>query len=273
VRRRAAKRRRQLLLITTLIAALICGVFLISRVLDAVDGTSWESIGVEEGTFSAISVLAETDARAERILNHPGKYPAPLLDLLAKNSETLDFVLDYPKHHKDPPAKKLSESLKDVPLLLQWDERWGYQPYGNSIIAVSGCAPTCLAMAASYLTGNKEITPRSIAKYSEQQGYYIPGKGTSWTLFNESTGEFGVSTHELPLDENTINSTLDLGGLVICSMKPGDFTDNGHFVLITSHSENGYTIHDPNSRLRSGKIWTYTTISTQINNLWACQLL
>ncbi|MFR3386435.1 MAG: hypothetical protein ACLTST_08525 [Lachnospiraceae bacterium] len=27
----------------------------------------------------------------------------------------------------------------EIPLLLQWDERWGYAPYGKSIV-VSGCA-------------------------------------------------------------------------------------------------------------------------------------
>ena len=36
------------------------------------------------------------------------------------------------RHHGDAPAQSLSESLDTVPLLLQWDARWGYQPYGSS---------------------------------------------------------------------------------------------------------------------------------------------
>ncbi len=40
-----------------------------------------------------------------------------------------------------------------IPLLLQTDSRWSNVPYGSSTIGISGCAPTCLSMAAIALTG------------------------------------------------------------------------------------------------------------------------
>lgn len=52
-------------------------------------------------------------------------YPANLLSLLARNSETLDFVAGYPQHKHDTPADTVGEVTKgEFPLLMQWDMRW-----------------------------------------------------------------------------------------------------------------------------------------------------
>lgn len=46
-----------------------------------------------------------------------------------------------------------------IPLLLQWDERWGYKNYGDNIMAINGCGPTCLSMVVSYLKQNGQYHP------------------------------------------------------------------------------------------------------------------
>lgn len=33
-----------------------------------------------------------------------------------------------------------------MPFHLQWDERWGYYPYGNGVIGVLGCGPMSLSL-------------------------------------------------------------------------------------------------------------------------------
>ncbi len=233
-------------------------------------GADWHDITVEEDTISAIQELSWHDSRAEEILQHPERYPASFLDMLAKNPETLDFVLGYPEHGDDKPAERLDESLDEMPLLIQWDSRWGYQPYGDSTVAVSGCAPTCLAMVAAYLTRNAELTPCAVADFAASEGYYVSGTGTSWELFHHGTRELGVIADELPLDESVINAALDRGHPVICSMMPGDFTTQGHFIVLCRREDGGYIVRDPNSRERSERVWTYSEISKQINNLWEC---
>ena len=197
--------------------------------------------------------------------------PQALLDALENNPEMKDFVRGYAAQHQNPPAETLSESLDTVPLLLQWDERWGYQEYGSSMIALSGCAPTCVAMARGLsTTGDPSITPYSVAQYAEQQGYYVPGKGTSWELLHMGTQALGVTAAELPLSEGRINDALDAGSPVICSMLPGDFTTEGHFIVLYGREDGGYLVRDPNSIERSEKVWYYETLSGQIGNLWAC---
>ena len=272
-RRRKVKKRRhpiRALLLLVLLAAAICGGL---RLLDSIRAEAdWAARGitVQEGTASAIAGLARQDSRAQAILDNPEAYPADYLDMLSRNSETLDFVLGYPEHHSDAPAGSLTESLDTVPLLMQWDMRWGYQTYGSSTIAVSGCAPVCLSMAASYLTGDASVTPYRVAQYAANAGYYVPGQGTSWSLLSEGAPAFGISCRQLSLDEAQINAALDAGHPVICSMSPGDFTTEGHFIVLYGRTADGYLVRDPNSIARSEKMWTYDRLSGQIAALWEC---
>ena len=272
-RRRKVKKRRHpfrtLLLLAVLAAAAWYGWGLLDGMRVEADWAA-RGITVQEGTASAITGLARQDSRAQAILDNPEAYPADYLDMLGRNSETLDFVLGYPEHHSDAPAGSLTESLDTVPLLLQWDMRWGYQTYGSSTIAVSGCAPVCLSMAASYLTGDASITPYRVAQYAANAGYYVPGQGTSWSLLTEGASAFGISCRQLSLDEAQINAALDAGHPVICSMSPGDFTTEGHFIVLYGRTADGYLVRDPNSIARSEKMWTYDRLSGQIAALWEC---
>ena len=80
----------------------------------------------------------------------------------------LDFVKGYLT--AEPVANgglTHAEKKEDIPLLLQWDKRWGYAPYGNNNIAISGCAPTCLSMVIVGLTKDTAATPDVVASYAE----------------------------------------------------------------------------------------------------------
>lgn len=272
-RRRVKKRRHPFRLVLVL---LILGAFFWfapRSVSGALAALRWQESGVEvqDGTVAALWRMSLTDSRVLEILNHPEDYPPALLDLLAGNNETIEFVADYPEHHADTPAEALTEPLDTVPLLLQWDKRWGYQDYGSSMVAVSGCAPTSLAMAAAHLTGDSTITPYRVARYAAENGYYVPGQGTSWSLLSDGAGAFGISCHQLSLDRTQLDAALDAGQPVICSMLPGDFTTEGHFVVLTGRADNGeYEVRDPNSVERSKKTWSYDRLSGQIAALWAC---
>jgi hypothetical protein len=204
-------------------------------------------------------------------LDKDSYYPPELLEMLEKNSETLDYVKNYPTLHNQTPDIDLSEEAnsEEIPLLLQWDTRWGYRSYGGGLIGYTGCGPTCLSMVALYLTGNSEYTPAAIADYAEKNGYYAKGAGSSWTLMSEASAAFDLSAEELPLDENRMISALSEGRPIICSMGPGDFTTTGHYIVLTGYEDGEFTVNDPNSIQRSGERWSYDRISGQIRNLWA----
>ena len=197
-----------------------------------------------------------------------GAYPESLIGLLERNPETEDFVLNYPfREEKD---YDLSDTSRDsVPLFLQWDSRWGYEKYGSDMIAITGCGPTCLAMAGYYLTGDAETyDPAAVALFSERNGYYASGYGSSWTLISEGAVKLGLDVTEIPLVEKRIKDNLEVGNPIICAMGRGDFTATGHYIVLIGLEDGKFIVNDPNSVENSQKLWSYEQIQGQIRNLW-----
>ncbi len=214
--------------------------------------------------------LAKEDDRVREILENSGNYPEQLLETLANNPETLDFVLDYPEKKDTSPADTIGDVKKGtVPFLLQWDERWGYREYGGGLLACTGCGPTCLSMVIAGLTGDNSITPYTVACYAQENGYYEAGAGTKWSLMSEGAARFGIQGREISPDESAVVRELDAGHPIICSMGPGDFTRAGHFIVLTGTKDGKIQVHDPNSRIRSGKLWEFDDLRRQMRNLWA----
>jgi hypothetical protein len=57
---------------------------------------------------------------------------------------------------------------------------------------------------------------------------------------------------------------------VICSVKPGDFTYSGHFIVLSAINEDGtIQVRDPNSPDNSDKGWDMDVLFPQIKNLWS----
>ena len=199
-----------------------------------------------------------------------GEYPQDLIDLLEKNPETESFVLNYP--NRTEAVTSLAADRETVPLFLQWDPNWGYETYGSSYLAVTGCGPTCLSMAGYYLTGDETMTPAAVAAFSEENGYYAPGYGSSWTLISEGAEKLGLTAKELPLVKGKLVDAVEAGHPVILALGPGDFTTTGHYIVLTSWKDGAFRVNDPNSRIRSEKLWTYEELESQIRNIWEISL-
>lgn len=197
-----------------------------------------------------------------------GGIPSELLEMLERNPDMADFVAGYPKaDRKKVGSFSRDEIDADHPLLLQWDKRWGYYPYGESIIAVSGCGPVCLSMVILGVR-HEAVLPSKISKFSEREKYYVKGSGTSWRLMTEGAAHFGLNGSEISLSEQSMRSVLDSSGMIICAMGPGDFTTEGHFIVIYGYDEEGFRVNDPNSRQRSETSWNFDQLRPQIKNLW-----
>lgn len=199
------------------------------------------------------------------------QYPKQLKDLALKNEEALEFVYDYPAEHVKEHTIDLKEeaSMDSVPLFVQWDKRWGYEKYSGNFFAASGCGPTTLSMVVVYLTHNREASPIAVAKYSKEAGYSVDGSGSSWTLISEGCMHYGVKAKAVALDESRMKAELDEGHPIVVNVGPGDFTDTGHFMVITGYDDEGFSINDPNSIEKSGKRWLFKNISSQIRAVWS----
>ena len=242
------------------------------------NGVQANSEAVEDQTEDkdAADTAKKTETAEERIARVKQEattagYPEKVIELLDKNPETVQFVEDYAKKKDQAPAATVEAEngySGMFPEILQWDERWGYHPYGTSIIAVSGCGPTCISMLVVGLTGDKTVTPAVVADYATQNHYVDNNNDTTWAFMTSGVEHWGLKCRESNGNESEVAKELQAGHPVICSMRPGDFTDIGHFIILTSYDNGNVTICDPFSLENSKKSWSYSQISPQIKAVW-----
>lgn len=274
-RRRAARRkarrqqaRRTLFCCLLALLGTVWAVRLPGQSRSTTPATSAEA--VSQAVSASATPVADEETRRQAILTDTGgTWPQSLQDLLERHPDALAFVEGYPEHKDDAPADSIGTVEEGTfPLLLQWDARWGYTRYGDDLLAVTGCGPTCLAMAAAGLTGDDTITPAAVAARAQRDGYWVDGV-TSWELMRTGCEAWGLVSEELPLSESSITDALAEGHPLICSVRPGDFTTTGHFILLAGTEEDGIRVNDPNSPQNSDRLWSYTELEPQIRNLWA----
>lgn len=202
------------------------------------------------------------------------EYPAQMLEALENNEELLDFVTDYLEKKdtwEESPQLDVSGD-RSVPLFIQWDERWGYAPYGDGMIGLDGCGPTCLSMVYVGLTGDTTMNPKAMADYSAQNGYLSDSGATEWALMTQGAQLLGLKAYEVSLDETAMSQELMAGHPIICSVREGDFTVKGHFIVLYDYRDGMFYVNDPNSRKRSDTAYSYERLMPQIKALWAYEL-
>lgn len=197
--------------------------------------------------------------------------PQDLLDFAELYPEAVGFVRAYPYEHDKTHDIDLSDEVKDghIPLLIQWDKRWGYAHYGDGWIGNSGCGPTSLSMVVIGLTGETDWNPLMVSAFSEAHGWYIPEVGTAWELMTEGAPLLGLTVEEGSVSADYIRENLSPKTPFISSMRPGDFTRSGHLIVLRGFDENGRVlVNDPNSPERSSKAWDIDVLLPQIKALW-----
>lgn len=213
---------------------------------------------------------AEKDSRYNEIIRKYEEYPKDILKLLYTNEETLNFVLSKSEMKLPSWFVKIDKDCGNgvIPNLQQWDSNWGWYKYGENVIAINGCGPTALSMVISGLTGNKSITPIKIAKYSDKHGFHEVA-GTNWNLMVEGARKYGINGWKIDNSKEEFEKAFKNGNPIICSMGPGYFTKEGHFIVIAGIKDGKLVINDPNSIKRSNKLWNYDDIKSQIKAAWA----
>ncbi len=279
-RRRRRKIRHSVIFLCSSIAVIVF-VAVESRMIRSGDGrtnkydveagnNTYDNAVIENSKISEKNKIQNNQSMLDDIMNST-QYPKQLKDLALKNEEALEFVYDYPAEHVKEHTIDLTEeaSMDSVPLFVQCDKRWGYEKYSGNFFAASGCGPTTLSMVVVYLTHNREASPIAVAKYSKEAGYSVDGSGSSWTLISEGCRHYGVKAKTVALDESRMKAELDEGHPIVVNVGPGDFTDTGHFMVITGYDDEGFSINDPNSIEKSGKRWLFKNISSQIRAVWS----
>lgn len=119
--------------------------------------------------------------------------------------------------------------------------------YGNGTIASSGCGPTCIAMLTTYLNG-EVTTPVDVCRWCEAD-YYVPGAGTSWSVFPGAADKYGYGCINMGLDYEAVLEEIANGNPVVVLVGPGTFTSEGHYMVIKGMTSSGeLVLNDPNQK-------------------------
>ena len=224
----------------------------------------------EEQVLQKLAELAEEHELVQQVFENADAYSKVMLEHLANNPEMAAFVLGSLETDGSVTGGFSEKELEqDFPLLLQYDPRWGYFEYGGKEMGLSGCGPTCLAMTVLALTDVDNVTPDKIAAYSLEKKYYVQDVGTAWKLLDEFPTLYGLTVEHPTLKEASMKAALDEGKVLICSVKKGVFTAEGHFIVIYGYDETGFMVNDPKCVARSKRTWDYSEFGNQLKRIWA----
>ena len=160
-----------------------------------------------------------------------------------------------------------------LPYLYQTDPAWSSEPYAGGTVARNGCGPTCLTMIYVYLTGNTDMTPADMCALADAHGF-APTGATEHAFMTDGAALLGITgTAVNPQQTSEVASALRAGEPVVCAVRPGDFTPNGHFIILYGIDDaNMVSVHDPNSSYRSAQKWGLQHVLNQTALCWTFSL-
>lgn len=273
-RKRRSARRRQQKRLATLVLIAIVGLVVYACLHRP--ASEPETPATDTTPPTTLETVTEPEPALEVFAREHGltldQWPEKLLERMEQDPEITEFVYNYPLKKDASPEIDLSEYLNSdhVPLLLQWDERWGYNEYSDNLMGLSGCGPTCLSMVCIYLLNDATYTPPYIAAFAKENGYVSNGNGSAWTLISKGGKKLGLDITEIPLVKKRITNNLQAGNPIICVVRSGFFTRTSHFIVLTAYSDGYVKVNDPFSPSKSAQLWNLDEVMTQIKNLWVC---
>lgn len=117
--------------------------------------------------------------------------------------------------------------------------------------------------------GKTDLDPAAMARFSEENGFTVDGM-TAWALMTDGAAMLGLRSSELPASADAVRTELEAGRPVICSVRPGDFTTTGHFIVLAGLTDDGQVmVRDPNSAGNGDHPWNLNRVLGQCANLWS----
>ncbi|HML50262.1 MAG TPA: InlB B-repeat-containing protein [Propionicimonas sp.] len=167
--------------------------------------------------------------------------------------------------------------------VYQFDKRWANARYRNTVRG-SGCgltAATILVRSLGTASGSYQVTPATAAKWSLRHGFATtaPGK-TKDPFFTQWPATYGVTLTRLNKRKlQKLSSTqrralhakaraaVAEGNWVLAFMKPGNWTQHGHFIVWYDTAGSRALVRDPNATkpaktraktsLLQSQVWRY----------------
>lgn len=160
---------------------------------------------------------------------------------------------------------EIIEASKGV-YISQNNDKFENIPYGTANVKSSGCGPVSLTMALNYVNGTEIVKLEDVLKWAEDNNMYEENSGTRWSLVRNFPPTVSINSKEMHISNiEQLATTIQEGEVLVTSMQKGQFTDNGHFIVITEIKDGKVSVLDPASICRSLKEWDIETIFEESN--------
>lgn len=240
---------------------------------DLVNGDFATRYTLDEVDLSKLKDLIKNQAdKLMAIRSMKEVLPESIIDLAERRPEARSFVIDYPIIKN----KEVSDTVIDndfeegIASFKQVDPRWGHAQYCGGTLAENGCGPTAMAIVLRTLSPmDNRFNPVFFRDYAKDNKLYALGVGTTWEFMDRAPEAYGFTSTNIGVSDYEFEKALDAGKMLICSVGPGDFTRNGHFIVIYKQTPEGYRIKDPISWKTTSKTWSYDELAPQIASVWA----
>lgn len=90
-------------------------------------------------------------------------------------------------------------------------------------------------------------TPKTLAALAVSKGYRTTNSGTAWGFFKYCANKYGASKFIQTSSYATAETAIKSGAYVVCSMKPGLWTNGGHFICWWWVDDTYVYVNDPAS--------------------------
>ena len=156
-----------------------------------------------------------------------------------------------------------------MPHIYQIDPAWSELPYAGGTIRENACGPTCLTMVYIFKTGHTDKTPVDICALAEASNY-APTGATEWSFMTGGAWQLGLNGTQLYNNRESITQALRSGAPVIAAVRPGTFTNVGHYIVLYGIDDaNQIGVYDPNSASRSAHRWGVVEVLNEVEAMWA----
>lgn len=113
-------------------------------------------------------------------------------------------------------------------------------PYGKGTLGSSGCGIACMAMVATYVLDDPELTPDVLA----MEFGHTPG--SNGDRMERAANTLGIP-FERSWDWETVVRSLEQGKIIIALVNSNsEFTTGGHFIVLTGIEDSRILVNDPN---------------------------
>lgn len=198
------------------------------------------------------------------------RYPDDMEFMMKKYPEIRQHVESFEDENLNPSQIDIKKDLeKEFPDFRQWDKRWAFLEYNDSIMAKEGNIPTAMASIYCHFTKDEEMNPHRLGQYFEKNLWAVKNVGTTWNAIEKGSYHLGLKYQVLASNKQDIDTALSQNRVLLASVGKGDFTQDSGLIIIYLKMGNAYKISDPLSEKNSNRYWSFDELDKQIIHLWS----